>query len=88
MWQDVTATRTVGVTYKNTGTKPIYVSVFFQTSSANAVFYIDGIVRAYFLGSSASDVETFNEIIPPGSTYLLHVSVPSGLSRLFWHELR
>jgi hypothetical protein len=57
-----------------------------QASSANAVLYVDGEYRAYFLGTASNEVATFTEIVPHNSTYML--SVAGSLTFLGWHELR
>lgn len=87
-WQDVTASRSAGVTYTNTTGKPIYLSVLANTTSApgairltiNGIKYLDGnsVDRTgYPVGVCC--------LIPNASTYEVYLA-SSSIDK--WAELR
>ena len=88
-WQDVTASRVVGVTYTNSTTRPITAVITMRMSdyNQNANFIINSVTVGTMYGSQASgtlDVSAINTIvIPAGMTY----SVSAG-QLLKWTELR
>ena len=89
-WQDVTASRALGVTYTNSTGKPIQVS-FYAGGSADQTQYImdiGGIVHIMGFGTGY-DAGNFNLIIPTGVSYSISrnnvTSLDSGWA---WRELR
>lgn len=90
-WQDVTASRSAGVTYTNTAGKPIMVNVIgdYGGSGTTAVdFYVDssfvnrsGIVASQSAGTRVS----VTAIVPDGSTYKIESFSTTSIG---WHELR
>jgi hypothetical protein len=86
-WQDLTASRSLGVTYTNSTGKAIvvYVSVQRQASDNN-LFYIDNVLFGQGANFSSSNIygeQTF--VVPNGNTY--KVSASGGLL-VRWSELR
>lgn len=83
-WQDVTASRTFGVTYTNSTGRPIMVSIKYSSTST-LIVVIDGVTLRGLAGSAlvsnTDDCSTF--IIPNGSTYSA-----SGGNKAYWNELR
>lgn len=78
-WQDVTASRSAGVTYTNSTGKPIMISIY-NTLSLNVV--INGVTVGKTI--CLNSVPTISFIVPNGSTYL----VTGTFSALLWSELR
>lgn len=76
-WQDVSGSRSSGVTYTNTTGRPIYLSAG-QTSFTGRSLTVDGAV----VSTNSGDTSNVVAIIPPGSTY----SINAGTS--YWFELR
>lgn len=79
-WQDMSASRTSGVTYTNSTSKPIMVNIGENTNSG-ATLLVDGVqvAQSSIVGGDA----TMSAIVPVGSTY---VATYGGL--VFWAELR
>lgn len=88
-WQDLTASRSLGVTYTNTSGKPISVSVngSCSTNGSSFTLTVDGqpLSRERFIGTT-QDYVNVEQIIPVGSTY--SVTGGSGVSIIDWYELR
>lgn len=90
-WQDVTASRTQGVTYTNTTGKPIFVEVYSIMTVANVGWCIQ--VDGFFRGGQRTDVwagnskNTVMAIVPNNSTYSVVVSAGS-ITINTWSELR
>ena len=82
-WQDVTASRSAGVTYTNTTGKPIKISIQIQDSTNHAI-EVNGIdvCRTDLYGTSGNFI-SLEAIIPNGNTYKLRAS-----SFMYWVELR
>ena len=89
-WQDVTASRSAGVTYTNTTGKPIMVACYGSDATsivASLSIYVDGVVRVeqqvysqvYYAGVGGA------VIVPNGSTYRMNISSVTTES---FHELR
>ncbi|HAS8350184.1 TPA: hypothetical protein I7721_03595 [Vibrio vulnificus] len=81
-WNNMTASRSVGVTYTNDTGKPIQLCVYYGVTGAGdwgASLIVNGIETG---GSNGG----FNCIIPAGTVYRLDVSGTARLSR--WLELR
>jgi hypothetical protein len=82
-WQDVTASRSAGVTYTNTTGKPIEVSIYASSdNSINISLQVDDAIAFKSINGFIGNVRA---IIPNGSTYALI----NGTGNLFnWNELR
>ena len=76
-WQDVSASRSAGVTFTNTTGRPIFVTTG-QTSFTSRTLTVDG----FEVSTNAGDRSTCQAIVPNGSTYSLN------LGFTFWFELR
>lgn len=90
-WQNLTASRALGVTYTNTTGRPIFISVYAAGSpnSGQMKVTIDGIdIGTQGTGAIASGVScaTITAIVPAGSTY--SATNVAGASLLSWCELR
>ena len=89
-WQDVTASRTAGITYTNTTGKPILVviGVYFGAGTRSQI-NVDGIS----LGDSGHGVtggairSTLCAIVPPNKTYSVQL-LAGAFSGYNWSELR
>ena len=79
-WQDVTASRSAGVTYANTTGKPIVVWCRLATGSTD-LFYVGSVVAGVGYANTATQITS---IVPNGSTY----SWSSGANIVTWSELR
>ena len=77
-WQDLTASRTAGVTYTNTSGQPIQMSV---SAISNGDFFINGSPVAQLDGGIWNNI---NVVVPDGDTY----SITAGANINNWHELR
>lgn len=89
-WQDVTASRSAGVTYTNTTGKPIYVSITQnQNNAASATLTIDGIIVSYSANKNTNNTNGLGMfvcgIVPNNSTYLYNQSASTVV---VWGELR
>ena len=85
-WQDVTASRAVGVTYTNSTGKPI---IFAVTSVNNASGHTQStFVNGVDLGahSTATGANLSFAVVPAGATYM--TSVDGGATLMKWSELR
>lgn len=85
-WQDVAASRSVGVTYTNTTGKPIEVAAtIVSNQNDNLTMSVDGIarIREYM---TAGQTHSINLIIPSGSSYT--VSIFGTPTITYWSELR
>lgn len=81
-WQDVTASRTAGVTYTNTTGKPIIVSTYLSGSgSSSHAIIVDGVACSSLVGTGS-----VSAIVPNGANYSL--INPSGRTIIYWSELR
>lgn len=86
-WQNVTPSRTNGITYTNSTGKQIQLSISGYFSNGGYSFYINGIKQdSITSGSSTYFVFKINQIIPNGSTYSLSLSGTE--SYRTWFELR
>jgi len=90
-WQDMTASRTVGVTYTNTTGKPITVCLSIDISGAAGALYraaVSGIVVWDTKASSAyQDYVNIFLIIPTGGTYSV-TQTAGTYAIMIWTELR
>jgi hypothetical protein len=90
-WQDFTGTRSAGVTYTNTTTKPITVNLSLLSNLAgnDAFFAVNGVTVANLVVSTGGGnygVST-TVVVPIGATYSLNYTVGSFTIRN-WAELR
>lgn len=88
-WADVTASRSLNVTYTNNTGKPIQVSVSVSINpGSNVGLWVDGVIVSQNINGSSQPESVFGApIVPNGSTYLLQVfSGSAGIDR--WSELR
>ena len=82
-WQDVTGSRSSGVTYTNTTGKPIMVNISATpTSPSNRSIIVDGIDVAV-TDADGSDLGFMSAVVPDGSTYRTN---SAGI--VLWTELR
>ena len=89
-WQDVSASRSSGVTYTNSTDFPIQVSVASGGTGINTVvdISVDGVevARAQSPTVSGQTVRSFvTAVVPAGSTYVV---TRTGGSFIVWAELR
>ena len=84
-WQDVTSSRSFGITYTNNTGRPIQVAVTSGGGSSNFRAYINGIeiIRNYSNYNTSSPQHGITLIIPNGSTYSF-----TGGQLQIWAELR
>ena len=87
-WQDVTASRALGVTYTNSTGKPIMVSVEIgSTTDVTCAIKVNNIYVAYqIIRSPYSNNNNTYAIVPAGATYLAE-GYGAGLYHQ-WRELR
>lgn len=78
-WVDVTASRTSGVTYTNSTTRPICVSIP-ETGDGDRGLYVGGVLTAFARGTDSDS--TLFAIVPPGAQYIFSGAFSS------WAELR
>lgn len=87
-WQDVKASRALGVTYTNTTSKPIMVSVIPEmwNNGGAGYFYVDDVlVGAVAPSSQYSQMKAMSFIVPVGSAYKM---TGSNIAINTWSELR
>lgn len=87
-WQDVTGSRSVGVTYTNTSGSPIMVNIVVSSLSPSTgyMFAVDGVTIARMQTASGNaELQFCSTVIPPDSTYVLTVT---NASLVIWAELR
>lgn len=93
-WQDMTASRSSGVTYTNTTGRPITVSLGVNCSASGVAYtyvYINGLNMNYVgQGSGASPNTLYSSIatfiVPAGNTY--SIATTGNLTVAKWMELR
>lgn len=92
-WQDVTAFRTQGVTYRNETTLPIHVQVSLTFNPMGVMsggrLVVDGLIRDRGFGYQET-VRTLSAVVPPGGTYSVS-SERGGIVPILggaWMELR
>ena len=87
-WQNVTASRALGVTYTNTTGKPIMVSVeVASTTDVSCAIKVNGIFVAYqTIRSPYPNSSNTYAIVPHNATYSAE-GAGSGLA-IQWRELR
>ncbi len=83
-WQDVTASRSNGVTYTNNTSLPIMFLISVGASDINYQLLVDGSIVTEHDGSGNPSPSQAGVIVPAGSTYSI-----ANLSNLVrWSELR
>jgi hypothetical protein len=88
-WTDVSGSRTFGVSYTNSTTKPIQILVGASTTGAGGgvALTINGVaLPGSFAYSPSVTVFSATAIVPVGATYA--ASAYGGASYASWHELR
>ena len=95
-WQDVTASRSNGVTYTNSTTRPIQVNAYFYRGD-NTLGYItvttvvNGVTIDYnkqFFDTADNTIKSPCFIVPPGATYSITCDSSVLLINRKWCELR
>jgi hypothetical protein len=85
-WQDVTGSRSSGVTYYNTTGKPIVLVISYANGVAGYVTLTIGNLNTVYTGPNATNaLSSGTYIVPPGSTYSF-TSTGTGPGRIY--ELR
>jgi len=96
-WQDVTASRTAGVTYTNTTGRPIFVSVTTKAIPVGDVqdvyLVVGGIILSRFFANTDTLGENWASVsapIPAGATYsvVINSTVAGAVTINTWAELR
>lgn len=88
-WQNVTGSRSSGITYTNDTGRPIQLSIMYSGSgnTDSFTFSINGVVVFSASNVAGASTVSCNHIIPSGSTYLVTISGSTG-GTLTWFELR
>lgn len=81
-WQDVSGSRTAGVTYTNSTGKPIMVSIRTPAALSDYTITVNGVVTAQVTNIATTRM-FMTTIVPNGSTYVV-----SGFQGGSWAELR
>ncbi len=88
-WQNVTGSRAVGVTYPNTTSKPIEVSIVLHATSgpfiSGYVLYVQDLQIAAIWLTTGDNYATLTAIVPSGNTYKVS---GTGGGIYSWYELR
>lgn len=84
-WQDVTGSRSYGVTYTNNTGKPIMFSIPTGSGVGIVELFVDS-MRVGFSMVTSGILATCSAIVPNGSTY--RATVISGNPAVVWTELR
>jgi|GEM_PF-2878956 len=88
-WQDVTASRSAGVTYTNTTGKPIMVCIGqAYGTTGDAYFYVDGLFIRVFTEATTTTSNGGSFIVPSNSTYSFTKTSGIGTAFNLWFELR
>lgn len=82
-WQNVTASRTLGVTYTNATGKPITVVVTWNSTSGTCTVDVGG-VTVFVSPTSSTYLSPVTFVVPAGQSYV----VSGGTAFLRWTELR
>lgn len=87
-WQDVSASRAVGVTYTNTTGRPIYVFASFGLATLQTnQLEVDGLIVGEFVAAGTAVRQGVVAIVPNGSTYKA-IAFQGGTTIEKWAELR
>ena len=89
-WQDVTGSRSSGVTYTNNTGKPIMISVIATGRDATVTIYVGSVLVASQtdIYDSYANISTGSTIVPAGATYRVISTNKYGVSMTSWAELR
>lgn len=84
-WQDVTSSRSVGVTYTNSTGRPIQLAISINPTTATGTLVVDSVTVAEYVNNPDSQSSRNNlfAIVPNGSTYRISQGSLSN-----WSELR
>jgi hypothetical protein len=83
-WHDVTGSRSQGVTYTNSNSYPISVSICFGTNNdQNWSFYVNGIRLGFLAEHQDFNAAWMGGIVPPGGTYIFYGNYMSSWSELY-----
>lgn len=89
-WQDVTSSRSSGVTYTNNTGKPIKVSVGSGGRDARVLIYVNDVLVAYSQDTYDGNQcrASASEIVPNGASYRVEARNIVSVNVQFWSELR
>lgn len=89
-WQDVTSSRSSGVTYTNNTGKPIKVSVGSGGRDARVLIYVNDVLVAYSQDTYDGNQcrASASEIVPNGASYRVEARNIASVNVQFWSELR
>lgn len=89
-WQDVTSSRSSGVTYTNNTGKPIKVSVGSGGRDARVLIYVNDVLVAYSQDTYGGNQcrASASEIVPNGASYRVEARNIASVNVQFWSELR
>ena len=89
-WQDVTGSRSSGVTYTNNTGKPVMISVIATGRDATVTIYVGSVLVAKQtdIYDSAGNTSTGSTIVPAGATYRVISTNKYGVNVTSWAELR
>ena len=83
-WHDVTGSRSQGVTYTNSNSYPISVSICFGTNNdQNWSFYVNGIRLGFLQEHQDFNGAWMGGIVPTGGTYIFYGNYMSSWSELY-----
>lgn len=85
-WQNVSGSRSSGVTYTNSTGKPIFISVRWERDDGTLELTVDGLLIGRTGQTAGPVLYTLTAIVPAGSTYSATATGSGGT--LFWYELR
>lgn len=91
-WQNVTASRALGVTYTNATGRPIQVNAYGDGNAfqdRNIQLFVNGVLVDAAMaseGSSGGGVGNVSAIVPSGATYMVNFNIDGVLQ--YWAELR
>lgn len=80
-WQDVTASRSAGVTYTNSTGKPIYITITASGTDGFVYIYVNNVIVVRNYEASGTD-SPMNCLVPIGATYKVSNNAYN------WFELR
>lgn len=86
-WTDVTASRTSGITYTNSTSKPIAVSAKVSGSPGQVSMTVSGIQIQNAAPQGINDTQSVFGIVPPGATYTV-TAAGTSFTLVLWAELR
>ena len=89
-WQDLTGSRSSGVTYTNNTGKPIMISVIATGRDAAVTIYVGSVLVATQtdIYDGPNNASTGSTIVPAGATYRVISTNKYGVNVTSWAELR